>query len=449
MVWVNNINELEHYRRRKGEYCYCDLIVYPNDLVLQGRIEVSSLPPEPYILVTAHSVDGLTYYGDITIAFEYYIAKQGGVYYFVARLKYIPAALCLHSCFILRVKVFGNQPVAIFDKYTEQYCLASCCMLAQNVRITGENVIDYPISLENTLIQEDVQGCHPLLRMSVKFDCIDNYTGDFWNIPPSTIVGTAFAFTKTLNIRATKKLLPRNIEVFESQNCKTQKTQSTRLWEVQSFEQFPLWKMDEIELMLHANYIEVAGDVYKFPGGAIFSRLRNCRDYFRLVLPLKECSKYQIFGCFTSCDPDALYYGFKEECSVYKDEDGNKIASSKDELIVWLRNQPGVTSVEEVEPDLTFSYAFIVYVENGSPTPIHACGTVNSGALLDPDNPNFYELFGLPDGYIPCPVPVIGEVTSEDPVCPIPQISEPEIEFILMEEGSPMQHETGNEIESE
>lgn len=436
MIWVDTISELDYYHRTSMDYCYCELLVKPGDLCIQGIIGTSSAANLHIYLYTP---DGVTNLGEITSFFKWYIAKapatmSGSNYYFVAKLLNWPATMCSNRCFILRVTV-GNDtaPVPIlFDKYTEQYCLHDCCPLADDIDVTGTGVIDVGLEVPDTVAHPMSNACWPLLRIEIAFDCEDRFTGDRWDIPTSTIAasGTPFAFTKVLNIAGTIKRKPRKLTRQISYNCRTQKTESIREYELQSQEQYPLWKADEIENMLHANHFWANSREYHFPGGTPFTELypkgRNgqCKQYFRINLPLQDCIQYQIFGCSETCAGSTTRYIAIRDTGehTFYDESHNLIGDS-DDLMLWLQSRPDVTAAISITPALAVTYGLIVEVTGVGPSFVYVNGfspanRVYLQTLADGEDMN--ALFGVTSSYVECLLPAFGTITNEDMVCLTP-----------------------------
>ena len=241
--------------------------------------------------------------------------------------------------------------------------------------------------------------------------------------------GQAFVFTKVLNIAGTIKRKPRDIKREISLNCKVQKSESVRIYEVQSFEQFPLWKSDEVEDMMHANHFTMNGRAYIFPGGEIFKTLYKCKDYSRLVMPLQDCREYQIFGCAEKCDDDNVrYYPLRKTAANYYSTAGLRVAGNLDELMAYLRAQDGVTDVCAVDfADTGVSYYAVVKVLGNSRPPafiladgIQPNNRIYAQQIAPGEIPTARRLFGLPADYTECPQPTTDVVTIEVMICTPP-----------------------------
>lgn len=147
MVWFDSLEYLQYYNQTPGVDCYCDLLVDPNDLILQAEIPYS--PSGQYIvLIEVLQPDGLVVFEDATQYFQWYAfqANNGNYYINMQALRFSPA-MCANSCFILRVtisrvEVYGTvigetQTInrIVFQKYTERYCVDNCCIIATSISI--------------------------------------------------------------------------------------------------------------------------------------------------------------------------------------------------------------------------------------------------------------------------------------------------------------------------
>ncbi len=447
MIWLNSVADLQYYNLLPGEYCYCELLLQPADLLLQGHI-TASYTGTPSIVVQCYTPDGVTNLGDITGLFDWFagVAPDGSKY-FNLKAKEFSGVLCAQKCFILRVR-FQVGSTVLFDRYTEQYCLHNdCCLRVTSVTINGTTTEILPPGVPGaTSTAPVVDNCgRPIITLKSLFDCYDSISGDFYGFPTSTTGGTAaggpFRFEKVTHITGTVRRQPREITRQVSGNCRVQKVESARTYDLQGREMFPLWKMDEIEGMLHGNHVFVNGREYIYRGDTPFTRLYPCRDYFRLKTTLEDCPKQQIFGCSTECDAQGRherYYGIRRQASPerYYDEAGRNIGTTKPELFNWYRVQDGVTAVEEVAAPAGTATHYTIFRVRGEryiPTFFYA-GAKRAdakvyGRALSADAPDYNSLFGLPTDYTECAAPVFGQqITVEAMTCTAPTFGEVTLE---------------------
>jgi hypothetical protein len=143
MVCFDEIIDLQYYNQTPGIDCYCDLLVDPNDLILQAQVPFS--PSGQYIvLIQVLQPDGTVIFEDATQYFQWYAfqANNGNYYINMQALRFSPA-MCANSCFILkvtisRVEFYGiGQSInrVVFQKYTERYCVDNCCIVATSISI--------------------------------------------------------------------------------------------------------------------------------------------------------------------------------------------------------------------------------------------------------------------------------------------------------------------------
>lgn len=148
MVWIDSIEYLQYYNQTPGVDCYCDLLVDPNDLILQAPV-----PPSPSgeytLLIEVLQPDGLLVFEDATQYFQWYAfqANNGNYYVNMQALRFSPA-MCANTCFILRVTIkrveryinAESEEITtieriVFQKYTERYCVDNCCVIATSISI--------------------------------------------------------------------------------------------------------------------------------------------------------------------------------------------------------------------------------------------------------------------------------------------------------------------------
>ena len=147
MVWIDSLEYLQYYNQTPGIDCYCDLLVDPNDLILQALVPQS--PSGQYVvLIEVLQPDGLVVFEDATQYFQWYAfqASNGNYYINMQALRFSPA-MCANSCFILRVTIkrvenyvdveggINSIQRVVFQKFTERYCVDNCCIIATSISI--------------------------------------------------------------------------------------------------------------------------------------------------------------------------------------------------------------------------------------------------------------------------------------------------------------------------
>ena len=394
MTWLDSIYDLQYYNQPKGIQCYCEELAFPSDLMLHASIAGGG---SNYTLkVYVYSPDGLTQYEDATLYFDHYFGKVSAsdLHFFNARMKTFAPSMCAHACYILRAVVttqISGQTHVVFDKYTERYCQSNCCDVAKNISITqtgfqpnviglgledannpvliGGNPDSTPVNTSTPAgapsVPRSETACgEPVIRLITKFDCADNFTGDYYGKPDVVLSGGSADFTyvrvSTFKGRLVRK--PRSIEKEVSYNCKLQRVESTPQFLLEGFEFFPDWKMYEIEHQLHANHIYIDDNVrtrrYDFAGEAAFSQINKCAELFKLEATMQECTQRQIFGCGLDCETDTLNFDGSNVMfaipgnyngGAFFSESKQAIAHDVEGLVDYLRTRNGVVSAQEVD----------------------------------------------------------------------------------------------------
>src|ERR1700754_1398338 len=105
MIWLDNIQDLQYYHPIKDMPCYCEILLFPNDMILQGAFNPGS--GSYTLLLEVMSADGLMVYADGTANFSYYFAANPltGQHFFNAQLNSFVPAMCTHVCYIVHAKV--------------------------------------------------------------------------------------------------------------------------------------------------------------------------------------------------------------------------------------------------------------------------------------------------------------------------------------------------------
>lgn len=438
-------------------YCYCDLIIEPNDLMLQDWLPFA-IPATGYTFaITAYSPDGASSYGTFTSSFDWFIATDpSGNPYFSARMNNFPPQLC-QQCFILKVTLLKTGATSYtYSQYTNVFCIDNCCTIAKGVTIT-EGGTSIPVSSSGNLAGGSGSGgitsgggtggggigggtgpvlisdsCGlPLLRIEAEFACKDVFSGQYYGDPGTVTSGSytaGYQYKKVLNIRGTFRRLPRTIEKQISLNSRTQKVQTVRKWELQSSEQFPDWKMDDIEDMFCAPHIYVNGVEYIYPGDTPFRMLypKEQNSKYALKTIMQEFNKWQIFGCSDDCgSPSERYYGLQRQANAYYSENGALIARTYDELLAYFNSINGSTGTRDItDATIPGGYYKIFKVTGTGAMPAFfyadnvTIGSRIYGKDLDASDPDYTQLFRISS----CASPVIGEIAFTSESCQSPVI---------------------------
>jgi hypothetical protein len=446
MVWIDNISLLQYYHQPKDVPCYCETLFQAQDLMLQGI--VPQVPGNNYTMqINVVSADGLTTYENATSHFTYYFAKTpDNRWFFNARLNSYSPAMCAHECFVLYVLVTHNGNKVAFSKWTERYCITDCCNIVTGVDIDqaaffvsvgpeGEDGISTgPVSPGG--IDNPLSPCgDPYITITSRFDCYDKFTGEYYGNPGTkyAVSGTSsnFAYEKKSHIRGSIRKLPREIKREYSLNCRLQQVQSMKLYELEGFEFFPPWKMEEIEAQLHAssihiyNYLDIDEQV-EYLGGKPFESIRltsSCKSLYKLNAVLNECEVTQIFGCADKCSTEgSKAIGFvippALQIQAYYNDSRQLIGSDCDALMQYYHGQQGVTAVEPLNTedyDCSFSCGFIVYSDGYVPTSFYVNRTTPSNRIF---GQSVESLASLCQQITPACTPVsIGEPQMADIIC--------------------------------
>lgn len=372
MIWLNSISELQYYNMPVNGICYCSILYHANDLMLQGWFPKGSGNYE--IIVQTLSADGLTVYETSTSNFQSYffnnpITQQ---HTFNLQLKAFTTQMCVRACWILHVVVLDSTTGGVvFDKYTERYCMSTCCDRARDITIDDEgiNIIkmidgfavepNFDEGLAPVLppiISEKLTECgDPLITLRSRAACMD-MDGNYYPIPSSTISGSAtWGYEKVTNMRGKIAKRPRSIERTYSYNCRLQRVESQRVYLFEGYEYFPAWAADEIETQLSGSEIYVDDVRYEYNGGEPFTMASECKDIFRLKTELSDCVQRQVLGCNPDCAPSNFDGAQKMyvipsayQDGYFYDENKQLIAQDYDELLAYFRGLDGAYSVNEL-----------------------------------------------------------------------------------------------------
>lgn len=318
MVFVDDMHDLEYYHPYPDYGCYGDIVTQPGDIMLQAQLGTSyNLSSIIAPVVKVYTTDGVTLLEDASAYFNLRLLYNviDGITYYYANLicnNYSPQMLA-HICFTLRVTVpmdgSGNN---YFDKFTQKYQLLN----PAEVPVVGVTVtVDGSANLATLCYSQPfTNSCVPdLVQLVWQSDCTEDFNGDFYGPGTTFYTNTAAEvnFVRLTVIEGRLKKLPTNIKRTLSINCRTQRTEKTKKFLLQGKKPFPLWKMEEIEMMLLGNRIFINGVEKQSEGGTAFTQAgppKNCVFYYKLEMDIQDCYQWQIYGCTPSCDPPIYYF---------------------------------------------------------------------------------------------------------------------------------------------
>jgi hypothetical protein len=372
MVFFDSIYKLQYYNTPAGMPCYCEQLVYANDMTFQIPIytgSTSGFTVQFYV----YSVDGLTQLETSTAYFDRYIFTYNGQKYLNARLKQFSPAMCANKCYIIRVLITANN-ITVFDGYSQQFCQNQCCDIPRGItqdsdgndfQIPADQPTDEalpPDEPPSTTIDPNgmpvppTSGCgDPIIRLITWADCLDAY-GRFYGTPTNVLLGNAtFAYKNITNLVGRAVQRPRDITRETSFNCRLQRAETATQYLLEGFEGFPTWKMDELEKGFTCNNIIIDDFIstplsYQWDGGRMFEHVQNsnCLEIFRLNTTLRGCYRRVTYGCTPECTVAntgfiAIPAGFQRN---YYSDSGLKVANDFESLLVWLNAIQGVTAEE-------------------------------------------------------------------------------------------------------
>lgn len=451
-MWFDTIAQLPFYDAALP--CYCEPVVLPNDLILQGDFrEVETIT---YFSAILMSPDGATEYESITANFDIYAFKNPvtGGYMFNARLKRFSEEMCIRECWIIRFRVAADNYGVVFDKYTQRYCTTDCCEIATGVTFSQSNIIatnGFTLPT-NTTATQALDGCNePIVRLITRYPCHDNFSGNYYGLPNDILTGDAsFSYTKVTSIRGRFVPRPREITTQISYNCKLQRAESARQYLLESHELYPAWKMQEIEAQMHAPYkwveTEFSYREYQYTGGVIFTKpqgANDCTEAWKLLADMSECIVRQTFGCGDDCDSSG-YQGYASFFIVPQSYTGGaiygsnkeKIAYDIDSFVEWLHAFEGVTDVQIIAAEsgspvvspaispITCGYDYVIGIKTESnnvytPTNVYFDNTAAANRVFSVTFADLEDVCTL----LPpanCDTPVLGSVTLADNPCDTP-----------------------------
>lgn len=167
-----------------------------------------------------------------------------------------------------------------------------------------------------------------------------------------------FEYNYNINILGNVTRLPRKIERSISFNCTTQKATSARLYKIEGWQIFPLWKMNEIEELLSSKEIYIDDVKVVFRGDAVFEKVgRSCFNMYKLEFTVEECPVRQIYGCGDDCNLVQSVFAFKQSMittlsdGTFDTTTDNGVLVNSSILENFLRTRPNVTNVTNVTTD--------------------------------------------------------------------------------------------------
>lgn len=268
-----------------------------------------------------------------------------------------------------------------------------------------------------------VSNCqqYPLVQIKSRFECVDSETGYYYGLSDKVLSGTpSFTYEKVLNLPASIKREPRDIHRFISFNCKLQRSESFRPYTLKGQgvdALLPDWKLDELENMLHGNYIEVndfgvsfGKKEYQFEGGSIGERVHNCINLFRVTIPLRGCMTRNDFGCGV-CDSNVENKTFViprgTQGENFYTENKYRIGGFQD--VIGYYNALGFDA-SDVSANYPNSYGAISVSGSGIIPPFYADYTYQRNMIFGSDTPPT-------DNTIPCAAITFDYIYGANEVC--------------------------------
>lgn len=441
MVWRDSLFDLDYYNPLpSGLPCYCETLVFPTDMLLQGIFAPGNFTYDLFLRV--YSADGVTLYEDATSYFDYFFGVNPitGQHYFTARLKSYSPAMCSHQCFVVRATVVSGF-VDVFDKWTERYCQFSCCDIVRSVTISQAGLVsgDSETTAVTTPTNPKQSPCGDVfITLRTTYDCYDKFTGEYYGEPNTIISGSYFPYEIISNFRGRVVRRPRDITREYSYNCRLQRVEAAPTYLLEGFEYFPSWKMYEIEGQLASTQIYVDDVRYEFNGGIVFEQLHDCFEVFKLIAPLNGCIVRQVFGCDTTCSPalnyndsnklfilPANYQAGSESPAVspdfFYDETGVLRAYDYDGFLDYIRSLNGVTSVDDIDISGLDCEPYAVFTVTGSgyiPTSFYYRSVLQSNRVFGIVVSSLDEVCNFVP--VTCAKPEFGTIVVADDTCDAP-----------------------------
>lgn len=454
MTWFDNISDLQYYNQPKGLPCYCEHLILPTDLILQGFFP--KVAGSLALKVEVYKPDGLTVYEDISSYCSTYFANNPitGEYFFTSRLETWPDSICTYKCFIIKATVTALDGLTIvfpFTKYTERYCQSECCDEARGVIFEQDGFVStssgsVPVAQGNNLYTE----CgDPLIRIISNHTCYDPFAKVFYGTPTDIISGDVpFPFVKISTIKG--RIVRRQQEITRevSLNCRLQRVVSTPQYYIEGFDYLPTWKMLEINAQFAAKEIYVddyhSYRQYQYSGGTPLKQVNRCYELFKLDTFVQECEVRRIYGCDDNCGTPVHYSNYQSFFIVpsglttgFYDDNKVRIADDVDGLVDYIRTRDGITATAQLafSPELSCNYTAVIGFsgERSLPNSIYYNSPTAINRIFAVD---FDEASEVCD-FIPvtCPVPVVGDWSFISNPCATPSIGTITIE---MQEADPV-----------
>lgn len=464
MVWIRNIEDLQFYNTPRGVTCYCETILKPSDMFLQGYLDNNANTSDTYSLdIDVLSADGTILIGNVTSYFDYYFARStvNNRDFFVANLRGFPPEMCNNPCFILKVTV-TNGGLTYFLYYTERYCIPSCCLTVVNV-VGGQDGVLAPLGINTAgstffnpspylmagdpgstilnptappLPANNRNDCGVVyMQMATYSDCYNAFSGRFYQAG-SVHSGTPISYYNITNIAGRVVSEPAQFTRTYSINCRLQDVQMQRQYRLEGFELYPEWKMKELTDMITDKYIFINGVRYEANEGPVFEEVQienECIPMYRLLATLTECNIRQIHGCGETCAANVTGFvipsGMMSSLGFFS-ENKEFIGETCEDLAAYYQSQQGVTSVTIADPgdyDCEFDCAILVEALSDAyvPTSFYVAQISPQNRIYGLTQAQFDDLCGQITA--PCAMPVVGTIEVSTPVCDTPVIGTIEI----------------------
>lgn len=316
MIWVDTIRDLEFYNPNPVWGCYADTVFEPSDIILQAQLGTDfdytsiSAPDIKICKPDGSFIESGNSYFHLNIT-SFYL--NGITYYYANALCHtLTPGMISNGCFVLELIV--TNTLAPFDKFTQKYVLNDPAFIVPSgitITTAGTGATNLATLC---VIPQPPNGCRKTFVKLVSFcDCIDSFNGDFFGdgviVVSTTVITWTFARLSWINGRL--KTLIDDIKRTISINNRTQRTEKTSKYQLQSDTVFPEWKMKEIEGMLLANHIFVNDTQLQSEGGQAFSQFgvpQSCHYAYKLELELQEPFEWQVYGCTPPCAALTYYY---------------------------------------------------------------------------------------------------------------------------------------------
>lgn len=371
MILIQNINRLQQYNLARREKCYCEPVVNPRDVNLQGFLPLENT--NNYVVnIYLFDKSGVIFRDNVTTDFKILLGTT--IYnqrYFNVELKEFSSKF-VDDCFILQIEV-TNDGVRVFDMVTEMYCrrygTTECfinvpakdwfkvtkngmveidCQQFRNGNgligagyeiIYDQNNQSYKIMLpcdttavSVVYIQNSVPTCLtlpvltsttieddpcklPLLELQSTFDCLDDITGHYFGDPLNLLNLINAPNDQTTiyrnHIWLESEIIKAPIELKRETNFlgKTQKTDYVRLFNFNGLMAFPDWKKEEIEGILSGKRVIINESEVVLRSGVVFEKDSiTCTNSFLLKAKIESFPITNDFNCVDTCVTLCSYF---------------------------------------------------------------------------------------------------------------------------------------------